>query len=260
MDLIDFNLCAACQKVGANSECGGCKSVQYCDEKCQEKHWDTMGHKSECAITKAKRPLPDGDAAVALTGIAAGLHDLVGTYKASNIKEEIKALQDAKRNGRIPADLLLKVHENLVKTPVAEAALNGGKSDVWDNLLEDLKLWHIARYVLYDKGLPWLHESELEDATSQIGHISHNQVRPPDAQLTLVKPNGNLMHVTPPKGAKVEVKEVQGHPVRLIEAVWPDGRRRALSAIADSCAIPKATMDFLSGIFGKNSLLTEVKN
>ena len=48
--------CAACGKESVTKLqcCGGCKSVYYCDAKCQQQHWNA-GHKNECKTMKAQK-------------------------------------------------------------------------------------------------------------------------------------------------------------------------------------------------------------
>ena len=48
--------CDACGKESVTKLqcCGGCKSVYYCDAKCQQQHWNA-GHKNECKVMKAQK-------------------------------------------------------------------------------------------------------------------------------------------------------------------------------------------------------------
>ena len=48
--------CDACGKESITKlqGCGGCKSVYYCDKKCQQQHWNA-GHKNECKVMKLKK-------------------------------------------------------------------------------------------------------------------------------------------------------------------------------------------------------------
>ena len=48
-----------CDACGKESDiklqcCGGCKSVYYCDAKCQQQHWNA-GHKNECKVMKVQK-------------------------------------------------------------------------------------------------------------------------------------------------------------------------------------------------------------
>ena len=48
-----------CDACGKESDiklqcCGGCKSVYYCDAKCQQQHWNA-GHKNECKVMKLEK-------------------------------------------------------------------------------------------------------------------------------------------------------------------------------------------------------------
>ena len=48
-----------CDACGKESDiklqcCGGCKSVYYCDKKCQQRHWNA-GHKNECKVMKLQK-------------------------------------------------------------------------------------------------------------------------------------------------------------------------------------------------------------
>ena len=48
-----------CDACGKESDvklrlCGGCRSVYYCDSKCQKSHWDN-GHKKDCKTMKSKK-------------------------------------------------------------------------------------------------------------------------------------------------------------------------------------------------------------
>ena len=48
--------CDACGKESVTKLqcCGGCKSVYYCDTKCQQQHWNA-GHKSKCKVMKLEK-------------------------------------------------------------------------------------------------------------------------------------------------------------------------------------------------------------
>ena len=48
--------CDACGKESdiKLQRCGGCKSVYYCDAKCQQRHWNA-GHKNECKVMKVQK-------------------------------------------------------------------------------------------------------------------------------------------------------------------------------------------------------------
>ena len=48
--------CDACGKESdiKLQRCGGCKSVYYCDAKCQQRHWNA-GHKNECKTMKFEK-------------------------------------------------------------------------------------------------------------------------------------------------------------------------------------------------------------
>ena len=48
--------CDACGKESITKlqGCGGCKSVYYCDKKCQQRHWNA-GHKKECKMMKLEK-------------------------------------------------------------------------------------------------------------------------------------------------------------------------------------------------------------
>ena len=48
--------CDACGKESdiKLQRCGGCKSVYYCDAKCQQQHWNA-GHKNECKTMKVQK-------------------------------------------------------------------------------------------------------------------------------------------------------------------------------------------------------------
>ena len=48
--------CDACGKESVTKLqcCGGCKSVYYCDTKCQQRHWNA-GHKNECKTMKFEK-------------------------------------------------------------------------------------------------------------------------------------------------------------------------------------------------------------
>ena len=48
--------CDACGKESITKlqGCGGCKSVYYCDKKCQQQHWNA-GHKNECKVMKLEK-------------------------------------------------------------------------------------------------------------------------------------------------------------------------------------------------------------
>ena len=48
--------CDACGKESVTKLqcCGGCKSVYYCDAKCQQQHWNA-GHKSKCKEMKFEK-------------------------------------------------------------------------------------------------------------------------------------------------------------------------------------------------------------
>eukprot|EP01084_Bolivina_argentea_P059216 108092_1 len=47
----DFK-CGNCSKAGANSRCGGCKKIYYCNKQCQRKHW--IKHKTKCNFKNSK--------------------------------------------------------------------------------------------------------------------------------------------------------------------------------------------------------------
>jgi hypothetical protein len=170
--------CAECGAAGASFGCSRCHRVRYCGAACQRGNW--KAHKTACAaaatasgsggapvgagkrvqVTLAPmRALPTSrDAKVCFHGGGAGLPTLCGTYMAKQVAEAIELFAGAKQSGRTDASVVGRVHANLTAVPVEVAFRQQG--DVWANLLDDLRVWHVARYVFEDVPLPWLTEEE----------------------------------------------------------------------------------------------------
>lgn len=53
----DSAVCCTCGECAPSKKCSHCKSVQYCDQKCQKIHWFT--HKKICQLLKKEREAED---------------------------------------------------------------------------------------------------------------------------------------------------------------------------------------------------------
>ena len=81
--------CDACGKESVTKLqcCGGCKSVYYCDAKCQQQHWNA-GHKNECKAMKVQKVVTKFAMCTKKGGLQSEEYNLKGARK--NHKRALK--------------------------------------------------------------------------------------------------------------------------------------------------------------------------
>jgi hypothetical protein len=99
------------------------------------------------------------------------------------------------------------------------AALSANRSQAWEDLQEDLLLWHVAREVFDGIPTPWLSDAEFAAAMGANGGYVDDPV---PGGLTIEQAGKPTRHLAPPAGAELRREG------NCIEAVWPDGRTREL--------------------------------
>ena len=99
----------------------------------------------------SRRDLPTDDTIVHLYANGAGCSDpLMGSWPASVVRHRMSEIMGAKALGRVNATMPGMVLKELQAADVK--ALSFSRGQAWDDLLEDLLLWHVSREVC-----AWLH-------------------------------------------------------------------------------------------------------
>ena len=92
--------CDACGKESVTKLqcCGGCKSVYYCDKKCQQQHWNA-GHKNKCKVMKVQKSKEKFETRTEKGQLQLEEYNLKDARK--NIKRALKVAEEMKDELRV---------------------------------------------------------------------------------------------------------------------------------------------------------------
>ena len=184
--------------------CSGCKSVYYCGKECQRLAWGA--HKALCKTLQEEdedklyplpvpdpkavvRPLPSSDTdKIYLTGEAAGLPRLTARYFVGSVRQRIKQTQRMAQQNTFKDDIIRKLHrllrkrQSVLDKPTDPAAYQSALGE----MVNDLELWHILRFIMHSIPIPWLtleegHAyaatcSEREESSGEAGGVLAREV------------------------------------------------------------------------------------
>ena len=90
------------------------------------------------------------------------------------MRKRLSDLQTARNTGQAERTMVGRILQELHRADVA--ALSAARGQGWDDLLEDLLLWHVTRQVFEDILIPWLTEEEYAAALGAHGGFEDEPV------------------------------------------------------------------------------------
>ncbi|GAX73705.1 hypothetical protein CEUSTIGMA_g1157.t1 [Chlamydomonas eustigma] len=122
--------------------------------------------------------------------------------------------------------MIKRIHDSLKKSDVAKLSANRTKGTGWKDLLEDLLLWHVARFVFDDIPIPYLTHEEADRAFGYGGSVLD---APVPGCIALSQEGKPPCYIAPPEGATLRVTHDN-----KVEAVWPDGRTKIIVQVREA--------------------------
>ena len=174
--------------------------------------------------SRCQPALPDDDRLqISVSSEGLGLSaEIIGSPTVAIVRARIADIQAAKAAGHCSATMPGKVLAMLRATDIRAASMaRATNPTAWSNALEDILLYHVARFVFDGIEIPYT----MGPATSARPMF----VDEPVPGGVTFHQNGVETHLAPPAGATLAaVKTAEGTDIVLVSA---DGRREVVAAI-----------------------------